>query len=143
MLFVDFRDGFTKETIEEWPLKKIAVTVVNIITAAALFDIELKSDDSFHNCSVVQFDGMHTALLIFVEIETEQISLVDVVIVQILRQLLLTLCIVFITVPDFQFNDVLLSKIVNDHIRTSLITGLCLNIVVSRAVYDWSQIKQE
>lgn len=81
---------------------------------------------------------MHTALLIFVEIKTEQITFINMIIVQIFGQLFLALLIVFIAVPDFHLDDILLSEIVNDHICTSLVTGLCFDIIVSYAVDNWS-----
>lgn len=40
-------------------------------TAVFLVYIELKSNNTLNNCSSVQFDCMHTALFIFVEIKTE------------------------------------------------------------------------
>ena len=124
-----------------WHGIKTAAAVIKLTTAAALLYIELKSDDSFHNHSAVKLDGMHTTLLIFVEIKTEQVSFINMIIVQILGQLFLALRIVFVAVPDFHLDDILFSEIVNDHISTPLITGLRFDIIVSCSVDNWSQIK--
>lgn len=92
------------------------------------FSYYLELYNSLNYRSAVQFDGVHTALLIFVEIEAKQIAFINMIIVQIFGQLLFSLRVIFIAVPDFQFNDILFSQIVNDHISTSLVTGLCFDI---------------
>lgn len=61
-----------------------------------------------HNRPTVQLDGMHPRLLVLVEIKADQIPLVDVVIVQVVRKLLLPLRIILISPPDFKFDDILL-----------------------------------
>lgn len=86
---------------------------------------------------------MHTALLIFIEIKTEQVAFINMIIVKIFGQLFLALRIVFVAVPDFHLDDILFSKIVNDHIGTSLVAGLCFDIIVSCSVYDWSEIQKK
>lgn len=65
------------------------------------------------------------------------------IVVQILGQLLFSLRIILITVPDFQLDDVLISKIINDYICTSLVTGLCFDIIVACVVDNWSDIKKK
>lgn len=59
----------------------------------------------------VQFDRLHTAPFIFIEVKVEQVALFDVIVVQIFGELLLALCVVLIAVPDLQLDDILLSDI--------------------------------
>lgn len=100
----------------------------------------IESDYALRNSLAIQFDCMHTALFIFIEVKAEQIFLVDVIVVKILGQLLFTLRVVFVTVPDFQLDDILLSEIIYDNICTFLVTGLSLNLIISDTVYNWTQI---
>lgn len=55
----------------------------------------------------IHLNGFHTRLLVLIEVETQQVSLVKMVIVQILRNLLFTLDVVFLTTPDFQLHNIM------------------------------------
>ena len=65
------------------------------------------------------------------------------IVVQILSNLLFTLGVIFLTTPDFQFYDILFSQIVHNDICPFLVTSLCLNVVIARAVDNWSQVQQK
>ena len=81
-----------------------------------LYHISLFSDDCLKDRLVSELYGMCTDLLILIEAETQEIALINVVVVEILCKLLLTSFIVFLTMPDFHLNDNLLSEIANNNI---------------------------
>ena len=89
---------------------------------------------SFNHCFSIHLDGFHTRFLTFVEVETEQIAFLKVIIVQIFSNLFFSLCVIFLATPDFQLYDILFSQIVYDHIGSFLVTSLCFNIIVACAI---------
>ena len=61
---------------------------------------------------------LYAGFLIPVKIKAEHIPLIFMVILKILCQLFLASFVVLIAMPDFQFNNKLLSEIIHDHICT-------------------------
>ena len=81
--------------------------------------------------------GMNAFL---VEVETEQIPFLKVIIVQIFRNLFFSLCVIFLATPDFQLYDILFPQIVYNDIGSFLITSLCFNIVVACTINNRTKI---
>ena len=59
------------------------------------------------------------------------------IVVEILGQLLFPSLVVLISMPYLEFNDKLLSEIINNDIRAPLIPCLRFDIVISCSVDDW------
>ncbi len=51
--------------------KMAGLCLITIVLPNFLFYMELKLNNAFHNGSAVQFDGVHSTLFIFVEIEAK------------------------------------------------------------------------
>lgn len=103
----------------------------------------VNSYHSFRNLFSSDENIMDANLLVTVEVKAEQISLVDVIIVKISQQLLFPAFIVFFSMPDFHFDDILFPAIINDDIRSSQIPCSGLDIVISDSVDDRFEIEQE
>ena len=58
------------------------------------------------------------------------------IIIQIFRKLFFAATIIFLTMPDFQFQNALLPAIVYYYIRSLQVSGLRLNVIISASVYD-------
>ena len=99
------------------------------------------SHHRFNHHFPIQGNGLHTRFLILIEVETEQIAFLKVIIVQIFRNLLFTLRVVFLSTPDFQLYDILFPKIVYNHIGSLLITSLCFNVVVACTINNRAKIQ--
>ena len=67
------------------------------------------SDNRFKDGFLADLDGLCADLLIPVEAEAQQISLVNMIVVKVLRKLLLAAGIVFLSAPDFHLDDILFS----------------------------------
>ncbi len=80
----------------------------------------------------------YACLFLFVEVKTQQISFILIIVVQILRKLFLTPFVVLISMPDFEFDNKLLAKIVHDNVCAPLVPRLCLDIIIPCPVDDWS-----
>ena len=63
--------------------------------------------------------------------------------IEITDKLLLAVCIIFLTVPYFQLDYILLTKIIDYNISSGLISGLCFDVVVACTVDNGLQEKQE
>ena len=86
---------------------------------------------------------MNSLLLLFVKIETQHIAGRQVPVIQIFAQLSLAIRIIAWFPPDLQFDNVLLSEVIDDDIRSALVTGLRFDLVVSGSIDDRFQIQQE
>ena len=86
------------------------------------------------------FDALH---FLFIEIKTQHISCVKAKVFEVLADLLFAISIVPGTMPYFQFNDMLFSQIINDNIRSLLISGSGFDIIVSCTVNDRFQKQQK
>lgn len=64
-------------------------------------------------------------------------------ILQIIRKLLFSSFIVGIPMPYLHLNDILLSQIINDHIRLFIIPCSCLNIIIPCSINDRFQKKHK
>ena len=67
---------------------------------------------SFNDRFPIHLNGLHTRFLIFVEVETEQIAFLKVIVIQIFSNLFFSLCVIFLATPDFQLYDILFPQIV-------------------------------
>ena len=78
-----------------------------------------------------------------IEVETQKITFVKVIVIQILSNLLFTFGVIFITTPDFQLYNILFSKIVYNNICSFLITSLGFNIIITRTIDNWSKVQKK
>ena len=77
---------------------------------------------------------------LFIKIKAQHITGIQPEILQILADLLFSLGVIPLAPPDLQFDDILPPEIVNDYIRTLLISGLGFDIVISGPVNNRLQI---
>ena len=101
------------------------------------------SHHRFNHCFSIHLNGFHARFLIFVEVETEQIAFLKVIVIQIFSNLFFSLCVIFLATPDFQLYDILFPQIVYNDIGSFLITSLCFNIVVTCTIDNGAKIQQE
>lgn len=99
--------------------------------------------DSLHNRPVSDLDLLHTDFLLFIKVKTNHIPFVFTIIIKILRQLPLASLIVLISTPDLHLYDKLLAVEIHDHVGTSQIPCLCLNVVIANTINDRPQIQQK
>ncbi len=85
----------------------------------------------------------YSLLFLLVEVKTEHIAACKTKVIKIFADLLLARIIIPFSPPDLQLNDILLTEIIHNDIRSRLISGLCFNIVVSGSVDDRFQVKQK
>ena len=88
-------------------------------------------------------DLMDAALLFLIEIKTEHISLVDVIIIKISDKLFFAPAVILFAMPDFHFDDILIPAIIHDHVCSAQIARACFYIIVARTADDRSEIKQK
>ncbi len=81
------------------------------------------SHQRFHKNLISQLQFPNTDVFLFVKAETQHISLIQMIIIQIIPKLLLTPCMVGITTPYFEFDYILSAMIIDNHIRTFLVPG--------------------
>ena len=124
-------------------LKSNAVAVGNVSSVIDNFSNSNPLHHRFNHCFSIHLNGFHARFLIFVEVETEQIAFLKVIVIQIFRNLFFSLCVIFLATPDFQLYDILLSQIVYNHISSLLVTRLCFNVIVTCTIDNWSQVQQE
>ena len=65
------------------------------------------------------------------------------IIVEVFAELFFAAFIIGISSPYFQFNDILLPKIIDDYIGASQVTSLCLAVIVAHTINDGAQICEE
>ena len=86
---------------------------------------------------------VNARLLVFVEIETQHITCRKAEIIKILTDLFLSFGIIARPAPYLQFYNILLPQIIDNNVRSGLISGLGFNIIITCAINDWLQIEQE
>ena len=77
-----------------------------------------------------------TCFFLFIEIEIEHISGLQTIRIQILQELFLAASVVRFTPPQLHLNHELLPAVIHHYIRPLQIPGACLDVIISRAVYD-------
>ena len=95
------------------------------------------------NRLVADLHGFRARCFILVKTEAHEIAFRFVEIVQVFRDLLFASFVVRIAAPDFELDDVLLPKVVDDDVGAGLVAGLGFDIVVADAVDDGFEVEQE
>ena len=100
------------------------------------FNMQTLSHDSLYQKLISQFNPIHTHPLFLIEIKTNHISFLQVIIVKIFRQLFLAPFVVFLSAPDFHFHNKLFALVIYDNICPSGIPGPGFNVIISYTIYD-------
>lgn len=77
---------------------------------------------------------MYACFLVLIKVEAEHVSFVLMVVFQIIHKLSNASLIVFIAMPDFQFHDELLARIIHNDIRPPCVPGLRFDVIIPNAV---------
>ena len=80
---------------------------------------------------------------VLIKIKTQHVTHCQPEVVQILADLFLALGMIPRAMPDFQFDNNLLTEIIDNDICSGLISCLRFNIIVASPVNDWFQVQQE
>ena len=91
---------------------------------------------AFDNFLVADLYRFHAALFVPVKTETHEVALLGMVKIGMARDLILTASVVRIPTPYLEFDNILISEVVDDDIRPCLIAGLALDIIIADAVDD-------
>ena len=92
---------------------------------------------------VTHHDLVNTWLFVLVEAEADHVSFLEVVIVEVFGQLLLSSLVVRLSSPDLEFDNVLLPEIVDDNVRSGQVACLCLTVIIAYAVDDRAKVGEE
>ena len=129
-----------------YPLFSLVSTVIHRSNKIAIISLNSKSKDlnhSFIQKLIANMNQVNSSFLLLVEVEAQHIPCRKTIVIKILADLFLALGIVARAAPDLQLDDILLPQIIDDHIGSGLISGLCFDIIVSCAVDNRLQIQQE
>ena len=96
--------------------------------------------DDFFIADLYRFNP---GLLVFVETKTHEITLVQMVVIQVCQQLLLASRVVGFPAPNLHFDDVLFAQKVDDHVRAKAVTGFGLDIIIADAIDDRLDIEHK
>ena len=79
----------------------------------------------------IQLNLLHASLFFLFIIEAEHIALLQMIILQIVKKLLLASCVVCISTPDLKLHDELFLAVVNDDACALRIAGAGFDIIIS------------
>ena len=84
---------------------------------------------SFKQDFISDLHPFYTLYLVLIEVEAQHISGVQIPVIQVFADLLFSRSVISLAPPDLQFNNVLLSQIIDNHIGSCLIPGLRFDII--------------
>lgn len=86
----------------------------------------------FHNHLSAYPNLSYTRFFLFVKVKTEQISFIQIVVIQIFGELLFPAPVVLIPAPDFQLHYIPFPQIIHDHVGSRCVSCLRFQIIVTR-----------